>query len=440
MEIEHPSLLSPLPSPLFSVRTPTAIVIDLGTEFGVEVERSGASRARVFQGRVEWRSVDNGRGGVRVLQLGVNESARAEWRGSQIVTVLGGAGQPGEFTRQIPRRTPTKRAIAGAEAAPAPSYRLTDLGTLGGAASGAYGINASGEVVGRSTTAAGATHAFLYSGGRMKDLGTLSGGNSYASGVNAAGQVVGYSGTNDDDYRAFLYSNGVMKDLGTLGGPGATAMAVNDAGQAVGTSKDSKGLLCAYLYTGGRMTKLGNLGGASFAFGVNASGQVVGYSVAANRALHATLCTAGAGVKDLGTLGGAESLAYGINDSGQVVGKSLTALNAIHAFLYRSDLGMKDLGTLGGSGSHAVCINAKGQVVGWAHTTGDAAIHAFVYNSSNGLMIDLNSVIDPASGWTLAAATAINDSGQIVGGGTEPGGNDRAFLLTPLRKEGSPMK
>lgn len=41
-------------------------------------------------------------------------------------------------------------------------------------------------------------------------------------------------------------------------------------------------------------------------------------------------------------------------------------------------------------------------------------------------MVDLNSLIDPHSGWTLSTATAINDRGQIVvNSGT------RALLLTP---------
>ena len=44
--------------PLFSVRTPTAIVTDLGTEFGVEVDRSGATRSHVFRGKVELRPAD----------------------------------------------------------------------------------------------------------------------------------------------------------------------------------------------------------------------------------------------------------------------------------------------------------------------------------------------------------------------------------------------
>jgi hypothetical protein len=50
-----PTPRAPRPSPLFSVRTPTALVEDLGTEFGVEVLESGKTASHVFEGRVVMR-------------------------------------------------------------------------------------------------------------------------------------------------------------------------------------------------------------------------------------------------------------------------------------------------------------------------------------------------------------------------------------------------
>ena len=81
---------------------------------------------------------------------------------------------------------------------------------------------------------------------------------------------------------------------------------------------------------------------------------------------------------------------------------------------------MADLGTLDGSVSVAHGINAAGQVVGYSYTPDTPStdiMHAFLY--SHGTMADLNSLINPASGWILYKADAINDSGQIAGLGSK---------------------
>ena len=74
-------------------------------------------------------------------------------------------------------------------------------------------------------------------------------------------------------------------------------------------------------------------------------------------------------ITDLGTLpGGDESEARGINARGQVVGFSETASGEFHAFLWE-DGRMTDLGTLpGGTSSSAFGINSRGQVVGESNT------------------------------------------------------------------------
>jgi probable HAF family extracellular repeat protein len=95
---------------------------------------------------------------------------------------------------------------------------------------------------------------------------------------------------------------------------------------------------------------------------------------------------------------------------------------------------MHDLGTLGGTVSTGQGINDSGHVTGWSYTDVGAE-HAFVYAQGSG-MVDLNSLIDPLSGWTLISGRAINDAGQITGRGLI-GGESRAFLLTPVPEPAS---
>jgi probable HAF family extracellular repeat protein len=91
---------------------------------------------------------------------------------------------------------------------------------------------------------------------------------------------------------------------------------------------------------------------------------------------------------------------------------------------------MTDLGSLGGS-SQAYGINDRGDIVGESSLCPDCrGAHAFL--DRDGLMIDLNDVFSPESGWVLTQAADINDAGQIVGAGYKDG-ESRGFLLTPSR-------
>ncbi len=101
---------------------------------------------------------------------------------------------------------------------------IQDLGVVPGASmSIAYSVNDAGWVVGESQTGVvlfrqpSFTHAFLYTPGYgMVDLGTLGGADSQANGINASGAVVGFSTTATSLYdHAFIYTAaGGMLDLG----------------------------------------------------------------------------------------------------------------------------------------------------------------------------------------------------------------------------------
>ena len=71
-------------------------------------------------------------------------------------------------------------------------------------------------------------------------------------------------------------------------------------------------------------------------------------------------------MQDLGDLGGGDTEANGINAAGQVVGYSKNAAGQGRAFLKTPGRPMEDLGTFGGAQSQAKGINDSGQVVGWA--------------------------------------------------------------------------
>jgi probable HAF family extracellular repeat protein len=278
---------------------------------------------------------------------------------------------------------------------------VTDLGSLGGAYSTGAAINRFGLAAGSSTFASDGSrswHAVMYADGGVKDLGTLGGQESAALGLNDWRQVVGRSQlSNSADTHAFSYKDGVMRDLGTLGGTYSAATDVNNDGAVVGSS-----LLAgdatehAFLYADGGMTDLGALKGQDYSY------------------------------------------AAGINNLGQVVGASASdshSLQGRQAFLYANGV-MTALEMMPGTdGSDAYGINDLGQVVGFAF--GKSLYTGFLF--SDGVMMDLNALIDPASGFRIESATAINNAGQIIAYGLDKDGLRTALRLDPMSPVPEPV-
>ena len=308
------------------------------------------------------------------------------------------------------------------------------------------------------------------------DLGTLGGPNS--SGcvpdcryVNNLGSVIFRADTAKPDPFAsdsndvfgdgnlelgVVWQNGVSIPLnGVPRGYNSFPYWLSDSGLVAGLAENGKidpttssPEAIATLWLSGFPITLGTLGGnASAASSVNNIGQVVGG--AANRVedafagafynysplwfqpsteTHAFLWQAGF-IRDLGTLGGTDSVGSVINQTGKVAGSSFTDTNVnettgmptMHPFLWEGGA-MKDLGSLGGTVAAATFLNDNGQVIGYSNLAGDAIYHPFLWNSKG--MSDLGTL-----GGNNGEAIWINNAGQLVGRADLPGSQaHHAFL------------
>jgi probable HAF family extracellular repeat protein len=355
-------------------------------------------------------------------------------------------------------------------------YSVTNLGIgwTDAYSTQAFSINCAGQVAGYAMVD-GNIHGFCTGANQpinpaSDDLGTFGGRSSQACAINDGGQVAGYSqmpdpvvhnGTYQVHSHAFRHSgsgalNMISDDLGTLGGEGSESRAfgINLSGQVVGWSQpiEGYGYLHAFRTAANQpihqaTDDLGTFGGKiSAAMGINNSGQVVGYAYTSEEKAHAFILSGDGPLNpltdDLGTLGGQFSQAMAINDLGQVVGTSENGDSHNHAFLHYGNGTLDplndDLGVLpGGTHSYAYAINNSGQVVGYSEIDFMGTRRAFL-DTGDGPMRNLNDLIDPSSEWTLLEARGINELGQIVGWGySSESGMTCALLLSPVPEPSS---
>ena len=358
----------------------------------------------------------------------------------------GGAGNGAAvgYADKYAQPWPGSGAFLGTRALRWDAYGVgTELGHLGTNSSGlgggaAYAINDAGTAVGTARKYSGNTDlgeravrwgASTTTAGELGNLGTSSGGvtDTVASAINDAGTVVGYAqkfdGGADRGYRAVRWdaSSAAAIELGHLGtnSSGVTnssAQAINIAGTIVGHAERYSG----NTYLGMRAvrwdstttvaTELGHLGTDSTGFTTTE-------------------------VYDINEAGTAIGLAPKYSGN-TLLGKRVVRWDA-------STTAATELGTLGIAKTRyfAYEINNAGMSVGYADTLiGDPGepgeeLRAVLWNL-DGNAIDLNTLIDPASGWRLEKALGISDTNCVRGLGVfdpdGPGGQFgyyRLFLM-----------
>jgi len=107
----------PSSTPMFAVRTPAAVVTDLGTEFGVEVTKEGTTSSHVFRGTIQVQRISaegNAEGEARVLHE--NQTARVENNQGKIqnspsIVVFNDNAHVSDFIRNIPQAVPSRFSV-----------------------------------------------------------------------------------------------------------------------------------------------------------------------------------------------------------------------------------------------------------------------------------------------------------------------------------------
>ena len=162
----------------------------------------------------------------------------------------------------------------------------------------------------------------------------------------------------------------------------------------------------------------------TYAYSINASGQVAGYYRDASYQEYGFVYSDGT-FTPFGPQGARYPFAFNINinASGQVAGSYRDTSDQAHGFLY-SDGTFTTLDVLGATGTLARSINARGQITGY-YIDDSGSVHSFVYSNSDGTFTTLD-----VPGATSTVAFSINDSGQVTGSYVDDSGG-HGFIATP---------
>jgi probable HAF family extracellular repeat protein len=337
----------------------------------------------------------------------------------------------------------------GISSVPAWAQSLRWLGSLGTTYAEAYGVSADGSVVAGWVGVLNPHRAYRWTpAGGMVDLGSFGGsGGAEAYGLSADGStVVGYSFVNSSIYRAFRWKNSEMHQIGTLGGNTSWAWATSADGEyVVGGAEYIDGRNRAFRWSSaGGLENLGTLPGGirSVARAVSADGSAVaGWSGYGTGIHHAFRWAAGV-MESIHNPAFGQSEALGISaDGNTVVGAwGDASFTPARPFRWTAGTGMVDMGTLGGAWGEAWAASADGSIiVGWSERAqGDW--RAFIWTPTHGLR-DLNvlyaHLLSPGS--ELEDARGISPNGRfIVGRGINAQtGRNEAYLLDTLTCPGT---
>jgi probable HAF family extracellular repeat protein len=277
------------------------------------------------------------------------------------------------------------------------------------------------------TSAVGSAHAQQTPASRyqIRQLGSLGGTNSAGNSINDLGWVAGFSNLpGDGTTHATLWRNGTPVNLGTLGGPNSAVL---------WPVKNNHGMIAGVAETPAIDPFNENWSCSAFFPGAPTHHVCLGFVWQGGR------------MRPLPTLGGDNGFATGVNNRGEVVG---WAENTVHdptcnlpqVLQFRAVVWdghrrriLQELPPLAGDTvTAATAINDSGQVVGISGICANAvggysAAHAVLWQ--DGTPIDLGNI----GGVAWNTPMAINQDGVVVGFANVPDGDPGAFNAHAFR-------
>jgi probable HAF family extracellular repeat protein len=228
--------------------------------------------------------------------------------------------------------------------------------------------------------------------------------------INDLGHVAGVrGGFFSPTAQAVIWREGVSTNLGTLGGPTSQAVAINEHDVVVGSSTTSSGKVHGFLWDG----TMHDLGPDFVPSAINDAGQMVGSPYGHANTLFRD------GDQTVG-MGGCNS--SGLNNLGQAVGQWLRPPDdEPNVCMWDGEVHDLDLDDARGTD-----INDRGEVVGIVDHLTSRAFHL-----RNGQRIPLQNL-----GGETSRASAISESGVVVGSSSEVEDDDRAPTFPVVWNEG----
>lgn len=201
-------------------------------------------------------------------------------------------------------------------------------------------------------------------------------------------------------------------------GPMLWASAINNTGQVAATAYDPKAYARAAMWSDNQSWVLEQSAISSEAIDINASGQIAGNVMSQEQGTRATVWSNGARTQLATVDGSGDYRAVTINDEGMVAGNRTynrgTEVNQAVAWV---GFNLITLDMHGADSSFATAINNSGQITGYLRYNGrDSREYAAVWNGVTATVLQ-----SPGSNECCTRAADINDSGIVVGSGSNGG-------------------